>query len=315
MKLFRKALFITALTLLSGSLSAQQVDLSQNVIVQGKAGKQIVFRAVPGMNEMRLSRNGKFLTGRNEYEGEDLGGAIYDIEKDSIKLMNSSVLEVIDWDNYVTTSYAVIDGKEYVDYIKNRNDWNTLVIEEASADLLTLRAGRYMTRKGADWGNIIIDTKTGQVLDTLRDLDPTYAIGGKINMGWAMSNDAKIVAGRASLKGAPVNISPAFWDRDKDSVYFPGYQYENDNGQELYTSGELWDINGSGTLMCGSIRDRACVLTYNRTTGARTVNYLDLSLGYDQSTAYKITEGGLGGVTAKMVSVYILEILQLSQPP
>ena len=305
MKFFRKALFITALSLLSGSLSAQQIDLSQNVIVQGKAGKQIVFRSIP-MPEMHLSRNGKFLTGRSEYEGEDLGGVIYDIEKDSIKFMTSSVLDVIDWNNYATTSYVVIDGKEYYDFMKLRNDWNSFVIEEASADLLTLRAGLYITRKGADWSNIIIDTKTGRVLDTLRDLDPSYPLGGKINMGWAMSDDAKIVVGRASLKGAPVNISPTFWDRDKDSVYFPGYKYTNDNGKELLSSGELWDINGSGTLICGVISERACVFSYNRTTGTRgPVKYLDLSPGYDQSTAYKMNESGMVVGTEQMgIDIY-----------
>ncbi|MDE6694464.1 MAG: hypothetical protein K2J57_01375, partial [Bacteroidales bacterium] len=305
MKLFRKALFVTALSLLSGSLSAQQIDVSQNVTVKGKAGKQIVFKSIPNLVEMRLSRNGKFLMGRNEYEGEDLGGAIYDIEKDSMKLMDRSIIEVIDWDNYVTTSYAVINGKKYDDFMLHRNDWNSLVIVEASPDLLTLRAGRYITRKAADWGNVIIDTKTGQVLDTLRDLDPKYDIGAKINMGWAMSNDAKIVVGRASLTDAPVNISPTFWDRDKDSVYFVGRSYIDDSDKQRYSSGELWDVNGSGTLICGTISEQACVLTYNRTTGARTVKYIDFSPGYDRSSAYRINESGVVvGVDQMDIDIY-----------
>lgn len=281
--------------MLSGSLSAQTIDTALNVTIQGKAGKMIVFKSLGGLSEFVLSRNSKFLMGRSggSEDSEDNMGIIYEIATEKYEITPSSVIEVIDWDNYVTTTYAKIGGKEYTEFRDLVPQTIKLAIEEASADLLTLRAGLYLTRSGADWSNILIETKTGKILDTLKDLDPTFPLGAKMTMGWKMSADTKIIGGRASLTGGGINYTPAVWDRDRDTVYFVGYTYKDNNGKDLFTAGEMWDVNAAGTLLCGSIREKACILKYNRETGERDISYIDYFPGYDHALAYRMSGNGL----------------------
>lgn len=287
-----KIVLLAVALLLSGGLFAQiNVDLSQNITIEGKAGKQIIFKAIPNMPSVAISRNGKFLMGQDE---EGKLGFIYEIATERIQMFNSSVIEVVDWDNYVTSSFAIIEGEEYDRFMDLAVDTSKdFAIVEASADLLTLRASLYVTRKGADFGNVLIETKTGKIIDTLAELDPTYPDGGKMNMGLAMSNDAKIIAGRASLSNTFTNFTPAFWDLNRDEVTFTGYTYIDNSGRELNSSGQLFDIKGSGTAMCGEIRDRACYVEYDRGTGKFEVSYIDPFPGYDNSVAFKMNEKGM----------------------
>ncbi|MDE7101921.1 MAG: fibronectin type III domain-containing protein, partial [Bacteroidales bacterium] len=300
MKLFKKALFATVLSsfLLSGSLFAQEYDRSQNVIIQGKAAKMTVFWSMPGMADFTLSRNGRFLMGRTDgdIETPDHGGIIYEIATDSLVMTPTSVVEVVDWDNYVTTSFALIDGKEYSDFTKLITPENKLSIEEASADLGILRASLKIktsadTAAAKIFSNILIDTKTGRILDTIKTLDPTFA--GGMNMGWRMSADAKIIGGRASITGANINYAPAFWDMDRDAVYYVGFEAESDLGIKYLASGELWDVNASGTRLCGEIHGRPAILTYDKNTGEWERELLDVSVGYDQGQAFRMNERGI----------------------
>ena len=297
MKSLKKLMLIAALSL-AGCLFAQaqiNIDTSLNVTVQGKAGKMIVFKALPNISEMPLSRNGKFLMGRSVSEEGDAGvGIIYEIATGRIEMVNGSVIEVVDWNNYLTTAYARIDGKDYIEYINTCNQFIVGVVEEASADLLTVRASLYLTRKEHDLSNVLIETKTGKILDTLNVLDPTYNDGnGGMNMGWNMSDDAKIVGGRANKSNTALNFAPAFWDLARDTVYSPTTQFVNDAGQTVFQAGTIWCVNGLGTMLSGDIHDRACYIKYDRTTGQYTRINIPLNPGFDQSCAYRVNNNGV----------------------
>ena len=287
MKLFKKILLVAALLLPGCVLAQGTVDMSQNEIIRGTAGEMVIFKALPNMTEIYFSRNGKFLMGR---DGTDNSfGFIYEIATEKIEMLNSSVVEVIDWDNYVTTTYAKIDGEEY-DRFADVAMSNPYLVEEASADLLTLRASMFFGN-ATDYGNFFIDTKTGTIIDTLRKLDPTFA--GGMNMGWHMSNDASIVVGRASKTNATLNYAPAFWDRNQDAVYYVGHEFINGTGFKVFAAGELWDLNGSGTLMCGEINDQACYVEYNKNTADFKVSMIDISPGYGASQLFRMNDSGV----------------------
>lgn len=308
MKLLKKVMLIAALSL-SGCLFAQAqtqaftIDTSLNVIVQGKAGKMTIFKSLPNFSEFVLSRNGKFLMGRTMTDDGDAGvGIIYEIATKKTEVVNGSVIEVVDWKNYLTTAYAIIDGKEEIGYINTCNKLIVGVVEEASADLLTVRASLYLTRKEYDYANVLIETKTGKILDTLNILDPTY--NGGMNMGWNMSDDAKIVGGRASLRDAVMNYSPVFWDLTRDKVYSLSEKFFID-GEVYFQAGQMWGVNGKGTMLCGDIHDLACYVRYDRATGQYTKTNIPRNPGFDISCAYRVNNNGVIVGTEQMgVDIY-----------
>ncbi len=294
MKLFRNVLLIAALSL-SGCLSAQAqvIDTSLNETIRGRAGKMIIFKAVPGMSEITLSRNDKFMMGKSISEEGDAGvGIIYEIATGRMERVNGSVVEVVDWDNFVTTQYAKIDGKEYADYVGTCNRLKSGAVEEASADLLTLSVSAYLSGESSSYGNVLVETKTGKILDTLKTLDPTVA--GGMNMGWQMSDDAKIVAGRAALTDASMNYTPTFWDLTRDTVYCLSEKYVNGYGQDAFRAGQMWGVSGDGTVVCGEIQEQACYVKYDRTTGTYTsTKYIAPRPGYSASWAYRSNNSGV----------------------
>ena len=269
--------------------------MSQNIVNQGTAGKMTIFTALPGMTEIYFSRNGKYLMGRTDVEGEDVGtggyGFIYEIATGEIKIYNTNIVEVVDWNNFVTTSYARIDGVEYDMYVGLPTPRPYDVVE-ASANLEILRATTYIGESATEYGDIFIETKTGKIIDTLRNLDPTFA-GGSYS-GWHMSDDASIVVGRSSLTNSTLNRVPAFWDRTLDTVYYAGYSFiYPSTGKPINASGELWDLNREGSLMCGQIQDKACYVEYDRSKTEFKVSYIDFSPGYGESTLFRMNDSGV----------------------
>lgn len=280
MKLIRKFLTASLLLFASGLFAQTTSDIA---VVEGQRGTMKIFDALGGFNEVYLSRNEQFFYGKFE----STNGFIYDIKNEALEVFDYGIIAVNDLDNYVANTFAVIEGQRYdfdMQGLAAQLGGGNFAIEEASADLRTLRAFCYI---GAYYRNVFIETTTGRISDTLPHPWPDYTEGGTGAMGLGMSNDAMVVAGRASAPFAYTNFSPVFWDRQIDTFYYVG---GSDRG--INTDGSLHATNNDGSLICGDVGDIAWVYRYDRASRSFSGTRIDPSAGNEISYAYAISEKG-----------------------
>ena len=117
---------------------------SDIAVVEGQRGTMKIFDALGGFNEVYLSRNGQFFYGKFE----STNGFIYDIKNEDLEVFDYGIIAVNDLDNYVASTFAVIEGQRYdfdMQGLAAQLGGGNFAIEEASADLRTLRAFCYIT--------------------------------------------------------------------------------------------------------------------------------------------------------------------------
>lgn len=286
MRTLKKLVAIVLVALLSGASLWGQPDMSRNKVIEGSNGKMIIFYGLENWKSVLLSRNGRFVIGQSESSG-----FIYEIATEKYKYFESSyVVDVVDWDNYITSSYAQIDGEEYFDY----QEWNTgteaaggnaFSIVAASKDLSVFMATSYLKDMFSHQTRIF-DTKTGQPLDTLDFfIEPEANV---VSTGMAMSEDGKVVVGRASVHAdAYTNMAPTFWDRDRNAITYAGTDYTRPG--EI-SDGELGAISNDGTFMVGEDNGKACIIHYDRTAGTFTKEFIPLWGGSDVAYAWGVSD-------------------------
>ncbi|MDE5544488.1 MAG: hypothetical protein K2I83_03660, partial [Bacteroidales bacterium] len=249
----------------------------------------IVFYGLENWQNVYLSRNGRFVFGRSENTG-----FIYELSSGQFRYFeNGYVVGVKDWDNYVTSSYAKIGEEEYFEYTKwnkgsEAQEGNAFTIVSASEDLNTLMATAYMTVPGSPTVTFIIDTKTGDILDTLELFDISPNEVGIVGSGMAMSNDGKIIVGRASMPEANSNFSTALWDRTRGSINYVGTEIVDPG--DIASDGELEAVSADGTFAAGDNKDNAYIVRYNPATGTFTTEYIPRWASSDASFAWGVSD-------------------------
>lgn len=289
MRTLKKFVTLACLVLLSGTSLWGQPDMSRNKVIPGSKGKLIVFYGLENWKNAYLSRNGRFVFGQSENSG-----FIYELSSGQFRYFEGSyVVEVKDWDNYVTSTYAKIGEEEYFEYTKwnggaEATGGNAFTIVAASEDLNTLMANAYMTEPGSPSVTFIIDTKTGDILDTLElfDIAPTEV--GIVSTGMAMSHDGKIIVGRASMPEASSNFSAALWDRNRGTINYVGTEIVNPG--DMASDGELEAISSDGSFAAGSNNGNAYIVRYNSTTGSFTTQDIPRWASSDQSFAWGVSD-------------------------
>ncbi|MDE7101961.1 MAG: hypothetical protein K2O37_04125, partial [Bacteroidales bacterium] len=290
MRTLKKLVTLAWIALLSGASLWGQPDMSRNKVLEGSNGKMIVFYGLENWQNVYLSRNGRFVFGQTK----EYTGFIYELATQKFEYFESGyVVEVKDWDNYVTSSYAMIDGKEYFEYVKwnggaEATGGNAFTIVAASEDLLTFMATAYVTEPGSPSLTFIIDTKTGDILDTLELFDISPEEVGIVSTGMAMSNDGKIIVGRASMPEANSNFSTALWDRERGKINYVGTEIVDPG--DIASDGELEAVSADGTFAAGDNQDNAYIVRYNRTTGAFTTEYIPRWASSDASFAWGVSD-------------------------
>ncbi|MDE6695142.1 MAG: hypothetical protein K2J57_04845, partial [Bacteroidales bacterium] len=134
----------------------------------------------------------------------------------------------------------------------------------------------------------IIDTKTGDILDTLELFDISPDDVGIVGSGMAMSNDGKIIVGRASMPEARSNFSTALWDRTRGSINYVGTKIVNPG--DIASDGELEAISADGTFAVGDNKDSAYIVRYNRTTGTFTTENIPRWANSDAAFAWGVSD-------------------------
>lgn len=292
MKMIKKSVWAVLSLLMTGGLFAQAP--SEVATIEGKNGTMKIFDVLSGFNDVSLSRNGKFFFGKFEQSN----GFVYDIEADSIVIVEGyGIVEMKDWDNYLTTSFAVVDGKKYeLSDIVSRYD--RLTFDAASEDIRTIKAFCYV---GSSYDNVLFETLTGKAIDTLDHKWPDHVGGGFGSMALGMSNDATVLAGRSSAPFALSNFSPVFWDRQLDTCYYIGGEERGIN-----TDGSLYAANNDGSLICGDMGESAVVVKYDRQARSFVVERIPLAAGCEVSYSFCVSEKGqvLGVDQVSTVDVY-----------
>lgn len=244
--------------------------------VVGKAGKVILLKEYMNFDYARLSRNGRFVFGATGDEAS-ASSYIYEIAtKKSMALENCVVSEVVDFENYVTTTSIVIDGKT-ITYDKQGLDCGTPTY--ASADLDVIAMGTYIDGLYVT----VIFNKEGKIIDTMRHFE-TGMTAGYGSFLWDLSADGMIGTGKSSVRGAFSNNSPAFWDRSIDKTFSLADLIA---GKDM---GEMNSISQDGRLMAGSLNSATIWLEYDRDAHTYELYEIQPEPGYGMSVGSVIND-------------------------
>ena len=304
MRILKKIAIFAWIALLSGTTLWGQPDMSKNKVVKGSKGEMIVFYGLQNWQEIYLSRNGRFVFGKNGNEG-----FIYELATREFEYIEDGyVVAVEDWDKYITSNYAQMGNDICQDYTRwNRGSedagGNDFRIVAASEDLNTLMAVAYMSTPGTPQLTLILDTKTGDILDTLEFFDIDFETEkGIVSTGMAMSGDGKIIAGRATMPRAYSNFSAALWDRERGSINYTGTEGE-------VSDGELAAISTDGSFAVGANDGYAYIVRYDKAKGTFTTENIPRWPNNTQAHAWGVSDNhvviGAEGMEAQDRTPYL----------
>lgn len=276
-----------AVSLLGMACIAQAQDAS-DLVIQGKKAKIIYLTSLPGMQNGTLSRNEKYLFGFVGDQGEYVG-FIYEIATGKVETYEEfGIVEVKDFDNFVTTSHIVRDGQK----IEFKTQDLKVEASYATADLNVISCD---TKIDGLYVSVLLDGQ-GNIIDTMphaqEGLTPGYG-----SYVFDMSGDGSVMAGRSSLLDAHTNFTPAIWDRNarKTVATIDG---------EDFMDGTLYGISQNGTIATGEIMDKPYWVAYDKTTQNYVLHEIPLFPGY-----------GIGwGKQVRMNNNVVMGVDQVSGP-
>lgn len=250
MNFIKKVVSAILLFGVAGVFLQAQETTSDDLIIEGKKAKIIYLTSLPGIQNAKLSGNEQYVFGATGGDEDDESGFIYEIATGRVeKYAGFGMVEVIDFDNYVTTQHIVRDGQK----IEFKTQGLRGSAAHATADLSVISYDTYIDKL---YVSVLFDGQ-GNIIDTMPHAEQGLTAGYG-SYAFALSNDGSVIVGRTGLRNAHTNMSPAIWDRNA------GKTIATVGGEDL-KDGTLYGVSGDGTIATGEISDEPCWIAYDKT--------------------------------------------------